>query len=278
MKRNTRTEGNRNTVINSANGIPPKLYRYRSMADESWVRDIFLKCEQYYPSPTQFNDPFDVNMPLSATGTDKEIRNYLFKELKRQNISEEECELMIKYALDNYTDTYYEEVILKKMREIRQMLEILSMSRFKNDILMWSHYADGHTGFCLEFDPAYDDFLNKNLYKVKYKSKYPKASIFSSSDRKITDMTVLVKSKHWKYEGEWRVVPLPPDPARKGIYKFAPEALTGIIFGCEMSVGDRKKVIDWIDRGPTDPTLYQAIKKEREFSLDIVKYDPDEHD
>jgi hypothetical protein len=39
--------------------------------------------------------------------------------------------------------------------------------------LMWSHYADGHKGFCLEFDTQKCKLLSEKLFPVTYSDEYP---------------------------------------------------------------------------------------------------------
>ncbi|EPJ44297.1 MAG: hypothetical protein OFPII_35920 [Osedax symbiont Rs1] len=38
------------------------------------------------------------------------------------------------------------------------MYGILSMTERIDNLLMWSHYADSHTGFVIGFDPSHDFF------------------------------------------------------------------------------------------------------------------------
>ena len=59
-----------------------------------------------------------------------------------------------KYALNN--KNLWQQNLKGKAVEILQpdvdKMGILCFSEHCDDILMWSHYSDGHKGFCLEFD------------------------------------------------------------------------------------------------------------------------------
>src|SRR5262245_38977124 len=105
-----------------------RLFKYRSLAGRNleYTRRIIEQRRIYYASPRQFNDPFDcqfwVNMdgaPLSAFGLSKqeEIRSF---------------------AADFMRE------------ETNKDVAILSLSEVNDNLLMWSHYADCHTGLCLE--------------------------------------------------------------------------------------------------------------------------------
>ena len=139
---------------------------------------------------------------------------------------------------------------------------------------MWSHYSDGHRGYCLEFDKAglsKFDFCDS----VKYRETYPDVKNFESSTDTVRDLFVLSKSNHWEYEKEWRVVVdthgNPNTPGSRH-YEYPEELLTGIIFGCEMPQEDRKKIRDWLKYRKTPIKYYKAVKKDDEYGLDIKDF------
>ncbi len=80
--------------------------------------------------------------------------------------------------------------------------------------LLWSHYAEQHYGFCIEylFDESilrHDDFKNKTisrLMRIVYNS--PNKSIsFDASDRSLnTQLGFMTKSHEWEYENEVRLI------------------------------------------------------------------------
>ncbi len=87
---------------------------------------------------------------------------------------------------------------------------------YKNK-LMWSHYADCHKGFCIEYDFSDEDKLTFfNLpFPVYYSDIRPNISLdeldnFSVENsrglvEKIT-MSLLTKDRAWEYENEWRIL------------------------------------------------------------------------
>ena len=83
--------------------------------------------------------------------------------------------------------------------------------------LMWSHYADGHKGFCIEYDfsGSEEAILSKIPFPVFYSDDRPlvpwKAALDNSkknieeASRKLM-IGLLTKDKAWKYENEWRIL------------------------------------------------------------------------
>jgi hypothetical protein len=71
---------------------------------------------------------------------------------------------------------------------------------------MWSHHADGHRGFCLQFHIKPDIYpFRELLFKVEYPSLYPQINIVRNREDQ-TRKVLLTKSDFWKYEKEWRII------------------------------------------------------------------------
>lgn len=117
------------------------------------------------------------------------------------------------------------------------------------NILMWSHYAQDHTGFLIEFK-----FLKRELNKgaslleflpipVNYAKIMP---IVSKSDRLnldqmvITEKVYLTKAEEWKYEKEFRILKYGiSDP----IQDFSQQKfLCSVIAGLKMNATNREEL------------------------------------
>lgn len=57
------------------------LYKYREFDNKNknmeWIQRIFTHNELYFPSPQQFNDPFDCRVQASFEASDDDWENYL---------------------------------------------------------------------------------------------------------------------------------------------------------------------------------------------------------
>lgn len=71
--------------------------------------------------------------------------------------------------------------------------------------LMWAHYANSHTGFCIEYEI---DQITSPLYEVNYASRLPSPSIkeliLCPEESFLRILTT--KTSEWSYEKEVRVV------------------------------------------------------------------------
>lgn len=147
---------------------------------------------------------------------------------------------------------------------------VFCMSEIKDNILMWSHYSGGHTGFCLEFS-ANNSFFGKSQ-KIIYKDEYPKVRLLGNTQDELTEAMLLTKAMDWRYEKEYRLINHDRGP---GWHGFPQELLTGVIFGCEIPEDNKKLIIEWCINRRHHPNLYQAKIKEREFGLEIFPIDYD---
>jgi hypothetical protein len=99
---------------------------------------------------------------------------------------------------------------------IQKGLKICSFSTTNSSIIMWNHYADNHTGFCMEYDLtklACKDIRLRFLYPVIYSRNLFDATPFlmesiesGSINVLLASIAALYKSTKWSYENEWRIV------------------------------------------------------------------------
>jgi len=106
----------------------------------------------------------------------------------------------------------------KVFRAFKKVMEqsngILCFSRTKREPLLWSHYADKHSGMCLGFD-----VLDDTLRKVEYVSE---RLIFESESDLTKGMAIRLlgtKYEGWRYEKEERsFLDLDEKDKRNGFY------------------------------------------------------------
>ncbi len=126
------------------------------------------------------------------------------------------------------------------------------MSELNDSVLMWSHYANKHEGFCLEYDFSsldINDPEDQNIISwispIKYSEKRPYIThtILSEvlqkkelSSEILTSImnTLLTKNVEWNYEKEWRIF----KPLENSIDKKYPY-VSKLFLG--MNIGDKLK-------------------------------------
>ena len=97
---------------------------------------------------------------------------------------------------------------------------------------MWSHYAENHSGVCIQFELARDPRFLLEAMSVKYSDEFPEVNWFDEQMSEQLASTILNKHTGWQYEQEHRIVHI--DKAGDFL-KFKPEAISGIIIGAKLS-------------------------------------------
>lgn len=119
--------------------------------------------------------------------------------------------------------------------------------------LMWSHYADGHKGFCIEYDfskecEAIKDILVLPVVYSKERIKFPWNVAFADDQNNpkvklegayATMLSLLTKDEVWKYENEWRVIVL----GTSGIENIKMPPISCIYIGALCSIENKNKLI-----------------------------------
>lgn len=154
-----------------------------------------------FSRPSCFNDIYDCEPPFNLVNfTDKDFQNCIRKVLNVKNIH-------------NYQNIPVNDIAINMINGIRDNINkcqrVLCLSKKKDCILMWSHYAQNHTGIVIGFDKNYK-FL-KNSKEVKY-SKLPKnigGYILKDFNNKKElkdefEKLLLTKYQDWQYENEVR--------------------------------------------------------------------------
>jgi Protein of unknown function (DUF2971) len=220
---------------------------------------MVFKGTLYYPSRTQFNDPFDCIAPSLEGFSQRSLKELI----ERRGNEKSDLTLAERREMVRELEENPREEISRRIQDLADDLGILSLSAARDNILMWSHYANSHQGFCLEFDtsiPPFDKALEVHYKRDRY--TYDFSNVHANAKE-------LLRTKYsdWRYEKEWRII---SDKGRE-TYPFRLDALTGVIFGSCMSEADKGKLRRWIKQSSCSPHLYQAKLGSQDFRLDIER-------
>jgi hypothetical protein len=246
-----------------------RLYKYRPI--DLFTESIFRDNELRVTAAADLNDPFECRARLTfgeiALGDWEKVASRLV-EIDPARSLEDARELALKLIADpargsrgrGYPFT------VRMIEESRQNVAFLCLTEVSNDILMWAHYADGHRGICLEFAPDRCSMLSQAM-PVVYSNEIPTCEFFIGDVDKFAYTAVLTKSAHWSYEKEWRAL-----ETRQGSCNlpYAPEALTGVIFGTCCTEEDRAKVRGWA-QPYRDLSFYEARLSETSYEVVLVR-------
>ena len=232
--------------------MPQSLFRYRS-CNEKQI-EAFLKDAIYAVSADLFNDPYDTLVRYDI----KSIKNYVDALLESKALIQLQKFLEQGNDFTGFEKNLLPNGVVEKIKEQilatdfeekkdslaaykRQMMQMLDFSypllaeaskRFVSiacfcesvkSITMWSHYADYHKGFALEYKmrPTLTKGIKEGvgLYPVIYDDmRYDASQYMAWAFLKMLGVNgcnpdvlshtkcVLHKSKQWEYEKEWRLV------------------------------------------------------------------------
>ncbi len=124
--------------------LPTALYRYRHFDPQGHSLSSLCTDTTWLSSPLDFNDPFDSSLSISWRRLSLQGFNDYWEE--RVNKSPDTARLFAPEEI---------ETIKKQMQgrlsSLKDSLRICCFSEQPDSILMWSHYAQDHKGFCVEY-------------------------------------------------------------------------------------------------------------------------------
>ena len=195
----------------------------------------------YRSTPSDFNDPYDCLVEISDNATNENLLNWLRLYYGNQALNSKEwnqrANYLSKYINDNNIelDNKHREPLLDLIKSTLQRIvnnsRIICFSKSQKNLLMWAHYADKHSGYCLSFDAKKLKGRNSlvGLYEVDCNSKL-RPLLQLTPQEKTAEKILLKKSLHWKYEEEVRLIYVNTEE----YFDFQPKSLTGIVFGAKM--------------------------------------------
>lgn len=219
----------------------PKLYKYRYFNEKLVSRNRLPGGEQipqwhqvlydgliFPAAPESFNDPYDCDFLLEDSFLDSRAARDIFIDMlsSRCKLTQAEVDLInssdrlesaLKTVLWNHFRVRSRGLaktlmcdLNDKFKEAKELLRVACFSENNSSILMWSHYAQNHTGFCIEYNLNEWDCKN-HIKPVQYSNERHYISGNFADDlsphagRSIMD-AALYKSSEWSYEKEWRLV------------------------------------------------------------------------
>jgi hypothetical protein len=259
--------------------LPSKLYKYQPLTPNSYTLRNLTAREIWFSKPGKLNDPFDCAIPFRLVSASPEEWRKGYEKFHMGVQNDEGATRAIladrKYLTNGKPNQAFRDDIIKtNIKNVVSRVDnyrnegIACFSATLNNILMWSHYADGHKGICLEFDTKYPPFNDVHkVLRVIYQTIYPALNpVQFLILGRVPATPLITKSTHWKYEKEWRLLKAVGDTA----VQYDPRALTAIYFGCLMP-DDQKDQIAAMP-ATSAPRLFSMKRSEKEFKLETEPY------
>ncbi|MFJ7982288.1 DUF2971 domain-containing protein [Lysinibacillus xylanilyticus] len=293
--------------------MPSSFYRYRNFTSNNI--DNLKENIEWQSYPSEFNDPFDAMLKVSidtfsSTLFRKDIDLYIDNAEKHGiHFTEEEIEELLSSVHPHITLAKkllnYDPQLKNKDDEIQKYAELLNkkilenydkvmdnfrkgfnmgylvtcFSEVKDSVLMWSHYSENHTGYCIEYDfksLGPDNSRVRLIEPVIYNDELFDATEYYietfSNQKGFNNLygiyPTISKSSQWEYEKEWRLIfPYGPgvqidDRKKRALYMPVPKAL---YLGSKINE-DNKNIILKIAK-EKKITVYQMIQDKNGYNL-----------
>lgn len=225
-----------------------------------------------FSHPSVFNDPFDVNINLFDFP--EEIVSKYFKTLMKKIENTNRYDIPTLHA--NYKkleNQNLNEVMKNLFKNENADRGITCFSKNNNNLLMWAHYSNTHTGVCLGYDLCeLRDFIQEHnpescLLQANYTDAITPQKDFQN------DETIMnwFSTKHviWNYEEEIRLIarPLSFDENQKKYFNIPKSIIKEVYLGYAISPEDKEKVISLIKNKFNHVRLFQITPDFKTFTL-----------
>lgn len=268
--------------------MPHSLFRYRTCSEMQI--DAFEKDLIFAVPADWFNDPYDTLVRYDYEGINKYVETVSSPEWLEQlkcffsqgnDIPDKYKQVLpiefwaeIRDCVMAISDfSCYEESLNRSSQQLLSLIAtyfpilttigkrfstIACFSEDVQSILMWSHYADSHKGFALEYDfrPTFSKPLPRvGIYPVVYSdNRYDASAILAwafftvmgikaiNPDMVSTMKSALHKSQLWEYEKEWRMIDSGPHDVLKPTPSTIKYRTTSIYYGQNISQDNKARL------------------------------------
>ncbi len=264
------------------------VYKYLSPERRSYLSNELLRFSQ----PDALNDPFELLPTITKEQAARIVETYILapkpkpifsgsrserRAAERANAS---ADRKVVRHLKEKSDLIREKFFDDARKNLNSKIGILSLSRRWDSALMWSHYTNSHTGFCVGFKRSHPTFNHKGnpldptkmVNSVEYSDQRVPVSLVQG---KPIDMKVIYrKSTDWSYEQEERVVALLTDadnrvaasPYDICLFKVPHESISDITLGLRASPDLVTEVTEL--GAKVGFAVYQAVLSEHSFNVE----------
>jgi hypothetical protein len=287
--------------------VHPNFYKFysRSTADVV-LRNGTLR----WSRPGTFNDPFDCQFDLYFPPIEAGMREEAIEKIyqsvyedgpvnssspmgkmilglrgRLRPMARKEFSQTMGHSIDEVLSNFgkMKDEFFRMTRDHVSTYKILCLSDRVTSILMWSHYADHHSGLALRFDtPDGVDSPWSTAQPLHYCNSLPLA--MSNKDlvdfvagryvmdgASIAESLIMTKAVDWQYENEWRLTSgsgRNPQEAFEDA-KFNPRELTGIVLGARMSAGAKSHFARLARALNPDVEVLQASLATKSFEIEV---------
>lgn len=182
--------------------IPVSVFKYRSLKCENHLNAVF-NGRVFLSKIQDFNDPYEFHFQLDY----ERIATAL---AKARGWPDDFLQTGLRLMRQNTIGAEFNS--LEFVEKFRQDVRVCAFASDPLSILMWGHYAENHTGFCVEYQTSIE-YFSRNLFPVIYSDE-----LFDATNEVVCGINgdpiiqhalweaALTKYQDWSYEREWRFI------------------------------------------------------------------------
>lgn len=251
--------------------LEPPVYRYMPLNSEKriqYAEDLLFRNRVCYPPMSSFNDPFEGQVNISLEASFEEKTAHVAKIIQRRyGISYQEAEA----RAPDWIEPNEKEGPERTRKMVTNDWGVWCLSKSKNDIAMWSLYADGHQGICVEFAATRREHATffASIQPVKYTDEMPSVNIYRTSREEIARAAFLTKSARWEEEGECRATVTDISGTNPRERDLPVGIISAVYLGTRITDDNRRRVEDWAGESKSPMSVFLARPKDQEYGLDF---------
>jgi hypothetical protein len=230
--------------------------------------DVLERRIIYFAHPSVFNDPFELQPYFRNTWAES-IQQAIGAGTAPSPFVQENITLRM-----TMTPQLQQQLLADRHKQTL----IFSTSQDGVSLLLWGHYAAGHTGFAVGFksgEPSFHqrlDGTSRKLQRVNYSSQRPAAD---TVDQLREQEMLLTKSSDWLYEKEWRMFESPfnadeNQPVTPGVWGFRlePSSVERVVIGVRASEETKRRIVSVLKHPDFQHVhLIEAYLDDEEFQI-----------
>ena len=184
--------------------------------------------------------------------------------------------------IENFFNLYedYSSEVRKQYYSLLDKLKnvgVYSLSKNKDNELLWAYYASGHSGFAIEYDiDILKHSFNHNAYfQLVYDFEVDYVKCIPETDISYLHIPTVIsflktylgtKSLSWKHEKEYRLI-----FEKKGLFDIDYRAVTGIYFGYRMNDSEVDLIMNRLKGRGLNYYRMELVKNSYEFKPNKIE-------
>ena len=255
---------------------PKNLYKYEAVSIRSLLN---LKTQTlHFGAPANFNDPYDCAITASVREpTDEEIEDFRLKYSQIEELPEltrGQLKALPRPQLKEWLVRISQQTVTQIAEENIRKRGVTCFSEVNDELLMWSHYAEKYTGFCLEFDTSFEPF--SKVRKVIYSKSMPTLSVTDALIHNQYEQFLelyCTKSESWSYEREWRCI---HNQAGTN-WTYETDALKAVYFGPEIDAAAMEVICLILQGQNANIKFWRGLRAKNDFSVHFRSFEYTSH-